>query len=76
MFGFTCSIGFGFTSQLNQNSRKRCFKTETLDSVVLEQVKDADEIGGVKVAKLEVKSAPDIEQIMPLLKLRHAILAA
>jgi hypothetical protein len=55
---------------------KKVLQDENLDSVVVEKVKDADEIGGVKVAKLEVKSAAEIEQIIPLLKLRHTTLVA
>jgi hypothetical protein len=55
---------------------KKVLQDENLDSLIVEKVKDADEIGDVKVAKLEVRSAEEIEQIMPLLKLRHAILVA
>ena len=55
---------------------KKVLQDENLDSIVVENVKDADEIGGVKVAKLEVKSAAEIEQILPLLKLRHTTLVA
>lgn len=55
---------------------KKVLQDENLDSVIVEKVKDAEETGGVKLAKLEVKSVDEVEQIMPLLRLRHAILTA
>jgi hypothetical protein len=53
---------------------KKVLQDENLDSGIVEKVKDADETDGVKLVKLEVKSADEVEQIMPLLKLRHAML--
>ena len=55
---------------------KKVLQDENLDSTIVEEVKDAEETGGVKLAKLEVKSTGEVEQIMPLLKLRHTILTA
>jgi hypothetical protein len=53
---------------------KKLLQDENLDSAVVEQVKEAEETGGLKLAKFEVKSTNEIEQIMPLLKLRHSSL--
>lgn len=55
---------------------KKVLQDENLDSAIVEKVKEAEEAGGVKLAKLEVKSTDEVEQIMPLLKLRHTILIA
>jgi hypothetical protein len=53
---------------------KKVLQDENLDSRVVEKVKDTEETSGVKLAKFEVKSTDEIEQIMPLLKLRHTVL--
>jgi len=53
---------------------KKLLQDENLDSIVVEQVKEAEETGGVKLVKFEVKSTNEIEQIMPLLKLRQSSL--
>lgn len=55
---------------------KKVLQDENLDSTIVEKVKDAEETGGVKLAKLEVKSTDEVEDIMSLLKLRHTILTA
>jgi len=55
---------------------KKVSQDENLDSEIVERVKDAEETGGVKWAKLEIKSGSEVEQIVPLLKLRHSVLTA
>lgn len=53
---------------------KKVLQDENLDSELVEQVKDAEESDGMKLAKLEVKSSEGVEQLMPLIKLKHASL--
>jgi hypothetical protein len=55
---------------------KKVSQDENLDSEIVERVMDAEETGGVKWAKLEIRSGSEVEQIVPLLKLRHSILTA
>jgi hypothetical protein len=53
---------------------KKVFQDENLDSRVVERVKDAEEIGDVKYATLEIRSAEELDQAIPLLQLRHSVL--
>jgi len=55
---------------------KKVLQDENLDSDVIERVKEAEETDGVKLAKLEVKSTDGVEQLMSLIKLKHAALVA
>jgi hypothetical protein len=53
---------------------KKALQDENLDSELVESVKDAEDTGGEKWAKLEVKSGERVDQLMPLMKLRHSVL--
>jgi len=53
---------------------KKVFQDENLDSFVVESVKEAEDIGGLKWARLEVKSGNEIDGVIPFLKLRHSTL--
>jgi len=51
---------------------KRVFQDENLDSRVVECVKEAEDFGEIKCAKVEVRSEQELDSVIPLLKLRHA----
>jgi hypothetical protein len=55
---------------------KKVLQDENLDSRVVEKIKDAEEGGDVKFATLEIQSAEELDQAIPLLQLRHAVLTA
>ncbi len=55
---------------------KKVLQDENLDNYVIDRVKEAEETGEVKWAKIEIKSNEEIEMVMPLLRLRHSILRA
>ena len=55
---------------------KKALQDENLDSTVMECVKDAEESGGEKWATIELKSGDQVDQILPLLELRHSVLAS
>lgn len=54
---------------------KKVLQDENLDSQVVDRVKEAEDIGGVSYATLEVRSSEELDQVIPLLRLRHAILS-
>ncbi len=56
------------------NFEKKVLQDENLDSVVVDCVKEAEKAGDEKWATLRIKTSDHVEQIIPLLKLRHAIL--
>ncbi len=58
------------------NFEKKVLQDENLDSEAVDLIKEAEETGGVKWATMEMKSATQLDQIIPLLKLRHSILAS
>jgi len=53
---------------------KKALQDENLDSELAEAVKDAEDTGGEKWVKLEIKSGDRVDQLIPLLKLRHSVL--
>lgn len=56
------------------NFAKKVFQDENLDSQIVNRVKEAEDMGGLKYATLQVRSNEELDQIIPLLRLRHAIL--
>ena len=58
------------------NFEKKVRQDENLDSEIIDLVKEAEETGDVKWATVEIKSSERVEQVIPLLKLRHSILAS
>ncbi len=58
------------------NFEKKVLQDENLDNYVLDCVKEAEELSGVKWATVEIKSAEQVDQVIPLLKLRHTVLAS
>jgi hypothetical protein len=58
------------------NFEKKVLQDENLDSEVVGFVKEAEESGDVKWATVEIKSGDRVEDVIPLLKLRHSILAS
>jgi hypothetical protein len=54
----------------------KVFQDENLDSRVVERIKDAEEIGDLKYASLEIRSVEQLDQVIPLLQLRHSVLMA
>jgi hypothetical protein len=55
---------------------KKALQDENLDSYAVECVKDAEDTGGEKWATAEIKSTEQVDQVLPLLELRHSILAS
>ena len=55
---------------------KKALQDENLDSELTESVKDAEDTAGEKWAKLDIKSVDRVDQVLPLLKLRHSVLLA
>jgi hypothetical protein len=53
---------------------KKVLQDENLDSRIVEKIKDAEEMGDVRFATLEIRSAEELDQVIPLLQLRYAIL--
>ncbi len=58
------------------NFEKKVLQDENLDSEVVDCVIEAEESGDVKWATAEIKTAQQLDQIIPLLKVRHSILAS
>jgi hypothetical protein len=58
------------------NFEKKVLQDENLDTEVVGSVKEAEEVGDVKWASVEIKSGDRVEDVIPLLKLRHSILAS
>jgi hypothetical protein len=58
------------------NFEKKVLQDENLDSEVVGFVKEAQELGDAKWATVEIKSGDRVEDVIPLLKLRHSILAS
>ncbi len=56
------------------NFEKKVLQDENLDSEVVDCVKEAEDTGGVKWATVEIKKGERVDQVIPLLKLRHSIL--
>lgn len=56
------------------NFEKKVLQDENLDSVVVDCVKEAEKSGDEKWATVEIKTGDRVDQVIPLLKLRHAIL--
>jgi hypothetical protein len=55
---------------------KKALQDENLESRVIECVKDAEESGGEKWATVELKTIDQVDQVLPLLELRHSVLAS
>lgn len=55
---------------------KKVSQDENLDSQVVDRVNDAEEMGDVKYVTLEIRSAEELDQVIPLLRLRHSVLRA
>ena len=53
---------------------KKALQDENLDSRTIEHVKDAEDTGGEKWATVEIKSGEEVDQVLPLLELRHSVL--
>ena len=61
---------------IEPNFEKKVEQDENLDSVAVDTVQEAEESGGVKTAKMEIKSEDEIESVLPLLRLRHSVLTS
>jgi len=59
---------------IEPNFEKKVTQDENLDTSMVDLVKEAEESGGVKMAKMEINSGEEIEQLLPLLRLRHSVL--
>jgi len=64
------------TFPVEPNFEKKVYQDENLDNAVIERVKEAEETGETKWASVDIKSTDDVENVFPVLKLRHSILMA
>jgi hypothetical protein len=55
---------------------KKVFQDENLESQVVERIKEAEDMGEIKYASLQIRSAEQLDQVIPLLRLRHSVLTA
>ena len=55
---------------------KKALQDENLDGGIVESLKDAEETGGEKWATIEIKNGDRVDQLLPLLELRHSVLAS
>ena len=55
---------------------KKVSQDENLDSQVVDKIKEAEEMGDVKYATLQIRSAEELDQVISLLRLRHSVLTA
>jgi hypothetical protein len=55
---------------------KKVLQNENLDEDVVENVKEAEDVGDVKLATVELTSTDAVTSVLPLLKLRHSFLSA
>ena len=55
---------------------KKALQDENLDSNAINYVKDAEDSGGEKWATVEIKSGEQVDHVLPLLELRHSVLAS
>ncbi len=53
---------------------KKAFEDENLDDEVVESIKEAEDVGDMKWATVELRSGGAVESLFPLLKLRHSFL--
>jgi hypothetical protein len=53
---------------------KKVAQDADLDSEMVDAVKDAEESDGVKTVKMPIKSAEEVDSVIPLLRLRHSVL--
>jgi len=53
---------------------KKAFEDENLDDEVVESIKEAEDVGDMKWATVELRSSGAVESLFPLLKLRHSFL--
>ena len=58
------------------NFEKKVTQDENLDTPIIDLVKEAEESGGVKLAKMNIASSEAVEQLLPLLRLRHSMLTS
>ena len=55
---------------------KKVSQDENLDGSIVDAVKEAEDAGGVRWAKMDVDSNEEVDSIIPLLRLRHTVLLA
>ena len=55
---------------------KKVSQDENLDSQIVEQIEEAEEMGDVKYATLQIRSTEELDQVISLLRLRHSVLIA
>jgi hypothetical protein len=55
---------------------KKVSQDENLDSQVVQRISEAEDMGDVKFASLQIRSAEELDQVIPLLRLRHSVLTA
>jgi hypothetical protein len=58
------------------NFEKKVLQDENLDGAVIDSVKEAESYGDAKWAKIDIKSTDNLEQVVPLLQLRHSVLSS
>lgn len=56
------------------NFEKKVTQDENLDGSIINLVKDAEDTGGVRWFKMNIRSNDEVEQLIPLLQVRHSFL--
>jgi hypothetical protein len=59
---------------IEPNFEKKVAQDENLDGSIVDLVKDAEDSGGVRWVKMNIQSNDAVEQLIPLLQLRHSFL--
>lgn len=56
------------------NFAKKVFQDENLDSQTVNRVKEAEDLGDVKYATMDIRSNEELDRVIPLIRLRHSVL--
>jgi hypothetical protein len=60
--------------RVEPNFEKKVAQDENLDSRAIDAVTGAEDSGGVKMVKIDIRTSDDLDLILPLLNLRHSAL--
>jgi hypothetical protein len=56
------------------NFAKKVFQDENLDTQTVNRVKEAEDLGDVKYATMDIRSNEELDRVIPLIRLRHSVL--
>jgi len=58
------------------NFEKKVTQDENLDNPIINLINEAEDMSGIKMAKMDIRSNEEIDQVVPLLRLRHSLLTS